>query len=237
MENKQFDFKAGEILLFDKPLHWTSFDLVRKIRASVRRIIGEKNIKVGHAGTLDPMATGLMILCTGKKTKIIEQITASTKEYVAQIVFGATKPSYDNETEIDQHFPSEHITAELIRKTLDEHFSGEIDQLPPIFSAKKIDGKRAYELARKGSDVEMKTSRIHIYQTEIIALNENVLDLRVKCSKGTYIRSLAHDLGKALNSGAYLNALVRTRIGDYTLENAYSINNFRKIIGDDAINN
>jgi len=226
LENTQFDFKAGEVLLFDKPLHWTSFDLVRKIRASVRRIIGEKSIKVGHAGTLDPMATGLMILCTGKKTKEIEQITAATKEYVAQIVFGATKPSYDNETEINAHFPWEHITNELIRKTSDEKFSGEIDQLPPIFSAKKIDGKRAYELARKGTDVEMKISRINIIETEILSLNQNVLDLRVKCSKGTYIRSLAHDLGKELNSGAFLNALQRTHIGGYSLDNAYSINKY-----------
>jgi tRNA pseudouridine55 synthase len=200
----------GEILLIDKPYGWTSFQAVKKVKWLL------KAKKVGHAGTLDPLATGLLILCTEKKTKDIESIQAQEKEYTGTITVGATTPSYDMETEPNEHFPFEHITQELIEKTL-PHFIGDITQIPPLFSAIKVDGKRAYTLARQGSDHELKSRVIHIREFEITRLELPEIDFRVSCSKGTYIRSLAFDFGKALGSGAYLSKLRRTKIGNYSV--------------------
>ncbi len=232
---KEFNFVEGEILLFDKPLRWTSFDLVRKIRASIKRTYNIKKLKVGHAGTLDPLATGLLIICTGKITKKINEITGETKEYIADIKLGATRASYDRETPIEAEFPTEHITRELIEKTLKENFLGEIEQFPPSYSAKKIDGERAYKMARKGENPQMKANKVTIYELEIIEFNSPDLKLRIKCGKGTYIRSLAHDLGQALGSGAYLNDLRRTQIGEYKVDDALDVNSFRTLIGDNTI--
>jgi len=222
---EEYDFQKGEILLFDKELDWTSFDLVRKLRNFLCRQTGIKKLKVGHAGTLDPKATGLMIVCTGKETKNIDQIQAKEKEYVATIKLGATTPSFDLETAEDETFPTIHITSELINNTL-EKFIGEIDQVPPLFSAIKIDGKRAYEHARKGSDMVLQSRKITISELELISFSNQEIKLRIVCSKGTYIRSLARDLGIALNSGAYLVGLCRTRIGDLKLEGAWNVQNF-----------
>lgn len=216
------DFKAGQILAFDKPLHWTSFQLVGKVRWLLCRAIGEKRLKVGHAGTLDPLATGLMVVCTGKATKNIEELQRGEKEYLATLRLGATTPSYDLEHEVDQTFPTAHITAEKIAEALCK-FRGEIDQVPPVFSACKVDGKRAYDLARKGKDVELQAKRVTIHELELRSFDAETmsLELRVRCSKGTYIRALARDIGEALQSGAHLTALRRTRVGDYTVENAF----------------
>ena len=203
----------GEILLIDKPYGWTSFQAVKKVKWLL------KAKKVGHAGTLDPLATGLLILCTEKKTKEIESIQAQEKEYTGTITVGATTPSYDMETEPNEHFPFEHITQELIDNTLPQ-FIGDITQIPPLFSAIKVDGKRAYTLARQGSDHELKSRVIHIREFEITRLELPEIDFRVSCSKGTYIRSLAFDFGKALGSGAYLSALRRTKIGNYSVLDA-----------------
>ncbi len=222
---EEYDFQKGEILLFDKELDWTSFDLVRKLRNSLCRKTGIKKLKVGHAGTLDPKATGLMIVCTGKETKNIDLIQAKEKEYVAIIKLGATTPSYDLETAEDESFPTEHLTLELVNEKLKD-FLGEIDQVPPVFSAVKINGKRAYEHARKGDDIVLQAKRISISELEILKFAQNEMTLRVVCSKGTYIRSLANDLGKALNSGAYLVGLCRTRIGQMKLEEAWNLNDF-----------
>ncbi len=200
----------GEILLIDKPYGWTSFQAVKKVKWLL------KAKKVGHAGTLDPLATGLLILCTEKKTKEIESIQAQEKEYTGTITVGATTPSYDMETEPNEHFPFDHINQELIDKTLPQ-FIGDITQIPPLFSAIKVDGKRAYTLARQGSDHELKSRIIHIREFEITRLELPEIDFRVSCSKGTYIRSLAFDFGKALGSGAYLSALRRTKIGNYSV--------------------
>lgn len=231
---KEYNFLEGEVLLFDKPLKWTSFDLVRKIRASIKRKYNIKKIKVGHAGTLDPLATGLLIICTGKMTKQINGLTGQDKEYIADIKLGATRASFDRETPIEQEFPIEHINKELIEEKL-QLFLGEIDQIPPQYSAKKIDGNRAYKMARNGENPEMKVHRVTIYELEILSFDLPDLKLKIKCGKGTYIRSLAHDLGKALNSGAYLNDLRRTKIGDYSVDDALTVNNFREIIGDSTI--
>jgi tRNA pseudouridine55 synthase len=200
----------GEILLIDKPYGWTSFQAVKKVKWLL------KAKKVGHAGTLDPLATGLLILCTEKKTKEIESIQAQEKEYTGTITVGATTPSYDMETEPNENFPFDHITQELIDKTLPQ-FIGDISQIPPLFSAIKVDGKRAYTLARQGSDHELKSRIIHVREFEITRLELPEIDFRVSCSKGTYIRSLAFDFGKALGSGAYLSALRRTKIGNYSV--------------------
>lgn len=213
------DFKDGQVLLIDKPLHWTSFQVVNKIRWHIRQKYHIKKIKVGHAGTLDPLATGLLILCTGKFTKQIETYQAQTKEYTGEITLGATTPSYDLETEINQKFPIEHITENLIYKTA-KQFEGEINQKPPIFSAIKKDGKKLYELAREGKTTEIKFRKITIEAFEITKIDLPKVEFRVVCSKGTYIRSLAFDFGKALNSGAYLSKLRRTKIGDFNVENA-----------------
>ncbi len=224
-EPKTFDFVKGEVLLFDKELDWTSFDLVQKVRNKLCRALGIKKLKVGHAGTLDPKATGLMILCTGKATKQIETFQAGEKEYVATLKLGATTPSFDLETEEDGQYETAHITQEKVNEVL-EQFSGEIEQVPPVFSAVKVDGKRAYTHARKGEDVKLKSRTITIRELELIAFSPEEIQLRVVCSKGTYIRSLARDIGKALNSGAYLVGLRRTRIGSFCVEDTFSVNYF-----------
>ncbi len=218
-------YQQGEVILVDKPLTWTSFDVVNKLRRAISIKLGVKKIKVGHAGTLDPLATGLVIVCTGKKTKEIETYQAQEKEYIATLALGATTPSYDLETEIDQRFPTEHITLELIQEKL-ALFIGEIDQVPPVFSAIKQDGKRAYEKARAGKAVEMKSRKVTIHEIELIKFQNLELTLRIVCSKGTYIRSLAYDMGKALDSGAHLSALRRTAIGDFSINSAYTIDSF-----------
>ena len=226
---KTFQFLEGEVLLINKPLHWTSFQLVNKLRWLIKRELGIKKIKVGHAGTLDPLASGLMIICTGKKTKEISQHQAAEKEYIATLKLGATTPSYDGETEETYFYPTKHISKELIISVCNQ-FIGEIEQLPPIFSAIKVKGKKLYESARKGNKVEIKPRIIRIYELEIINMDLPYIKLRVSCSKGTYIRSLAHDLGKAMNTGAWLCELQRTKIGSETIKNAIDINDFQQMI-------
>lgn len=213
------EIKEGQVLLIDKPLEWTSFQVVNKIRWHIRKKFNIKKIKVGHAGTLDPLASGLLILCTGKFTKKIETYQGQVKEYTGEITLGAATPSYDMETEINETFPTEHITSEVIHKTT-QQFIGEIAQKPPIFSALKKDGKRLYELAREGKETEIKARNIQIHEFEITKIEGNKVQFRVVCSKGTYIRSLAYDFGKALNSGGYLSELRRTKIGDFSVDNA-----------------
>ena len=211
------DFLAGEIVYFDKPLDWTSFDLVNKFRYLLSRRLKVKKIKVGHAGTLDPKATGVLIVCTGKATKRIDEFQYQTKEYVATFQLGATTPSFDLEKEIDCTYPTEHITRELVEQTL-ATFVGTIRQVPPVFSACKVGGKRAYELARRGEDVALKAKTLVIDELELLEYALPVIKIRVVCSKGTYIRALARDIGTALRSGAHLIALQRTRIGEVTLD-------------------
>ena len=225
MMNTVEDYKNGKVLLIDKPLEWTSFQAVNKIRWHIKKQFNLKKIKVGHAGTLDPLATGLLIICTGKQTKSIDTYQGQIKEYTGTITIGATTPSYDLETEINETFPVEHITKKLIHETT-QQFIGEIDQKPPIFSAIKKDGKRLYELARQGKTTEIKSRKITINTFEITSIKGNNLNFRVVCSKGTYIRSLAHDFGVALNSGAHLTTLRRTKIGDFSVEKALSIDDF-----------
>ena len=222
-------FLNGEIILIDKPLDWTSFQVVNKIRWLIRSTFGIRKIKVGHAGTLDPLASGLLILCTGRMTKSIEQLMGQEKEYTGTFTLGATTPSYDLETEIDNTFPTDHITEELLHNTLGQ-FVGTIDQCPPVFSALKKDGKRLYEFAREGIEVEIPTRKVNIRSFELIQKAIPKVDFEVICSKGTYIRSLANDYGKALNSGAYLSALRRTRIGEFNIEQALSIKDFEEQI-------
>jgi tRNA pseudouridine55 synthase len=224
---KEFQFKEGEVLLINKPLHWTSFQLVNKVRWLVKRKLQVKKIKVGHAGTLDPLANGLMIICTGKKTKEIDQYQAAEKEYIATIKLGSTTPSYDGETAENYFYATQHINNDLIQKTI-LTFLGNIQQYPPIFSAIKIGGKKLYESARKGKEVEIKPRNIHIKELEILNIEMPYIQFRVACSKGTYIRSLAHDIGKALNSGAWLCKLQRTKIGDHNLKNAIDIQDFEE---------
>ena len=210
-------FKSGEILYFNKPLGWTSFNLVSRIRGSIRRRLDIKKIKVGHAGTLDPLATGVMIICTGKATKRIGEFQYQTKEYIAKIYLGATTPSFDLEQEVDHTYPNEHITQELVEETL-KNFIGRIEQVPPAFSACKVDGKRAYDLARKGEGVILKPKVLVIDEIELMDYSFPEITVRVVCSKGTYIRALARDIGLALGSGAHLTGLIRTRIGEIRLE-------------------
>ena len=219
------DFLEGQLLLIDKPLNWTSFQVVNKIRWAIRKRFSLKKIKVGHAGTLDPLATGLLIICTGKLTKSIESFQAQEKEYIGTFTIGSTTPSYDLETEINELFPTDHINPKLLEKTANS-FIGEIDQIPPIFSAIKQDGKRAYTAARAGDKIELKPRKVTISEFEITAFENLNIHFRVVCSKGTYIRSLAHDFGKKLNSGAHLSALRRTRIGDFSVEQAKSLESF-----------
>lgn len=227
------NFQQGEILLFDKELDWTSFDLVKKVRNKLTRFTGEKKLKVGHAGTLDPKATGLMILCTGKATKQIESLQAEEKEYVASIKLGATTPSYDLETEEDAVYPTGHITPEIVQEVF-QKFTGEQLQVPPIFSAVKIDGKRAYEHARKGNDVKLNAKLITVHEMELLEFSPNQMVVRIRCSKGTYIRALARDMGEALHSGAYLTGLRRTKIGAFDVNDALTIefflNNLEQIV-------
>ncbi len=215
----------GQVLLIDKPLKWTSFDVVNKLRFALKFHIGVKKIKVGHAGTLDPLATGLLIICTGKKTKEIDTYQAQEKEYTGTIILGATTPSYDSESDIEQHYPMDHITAELIEATR-QQFIGVIEQVPPMFSAIKVDGQPLYKLARLGVKKEIKSRKVRISTFELDTSNFPELHFRVVCSKGTYIRSLAHDFGQAVNSGAYLGSLRRTRIGSFSVDDALSIDEF-----------
>lgn len=219
------DFKNGQVLLIDKPLNWTSFQVVNKLRWHIKQRFKIKKIKVGHAGTLDPLATGLLIICTGRQTKEIHTYQGQIKEYTGTFTLGATTPSYDLETEVNETFSTAHITDDLLKETT-KHFLGEIQQKPPIFSAIKKDGKRLYELARKGETTEIKSRTITISELEITNIDLPKVDFRVVCSKGTYIRSLAYDFGKALNSGAHLSKLRRIKIGDFSVEKATSIEEF-----------
>ncbi len=223
------DFIAGEILYIDKPLGWTSFDAVKRLRGALSRRLGFRKIKVGHAGTLDPLATGVMILCTGRATKRIEELQAGIKEYVATIALGATTPSFDLETEIDATYPTAHITRELVEETLGK-FTGRIEQIPPAFSACKIEGQRAYDLARKGQEVELKPKILVIDEMELLDYAPGSITVRVVCSKGTYIRALARDIGQALGSGAHLTALRRTRVGDVTVDRCLSVADAAELI-------
>ena len=225
------DFKNGQILLIDKPLNWTSFQVVNKLRWAIRMKFGLKKIKVGHAGTLDPLATGLLVICTGKFTKKVNEFQAQTKEYTGIITLGSTTPSYDLETEIDRRWPIDHIDEVMIDKAA-QSFVGSIDQAPPIFSALKQDGIRLYEKARKGEKVEVKLRKVEIFTFEILDIQLPEVHFKVLCSKGTYIRSLAHDFGKALNSGAHLSGLCRTKSGEFQLSNADTIEGFLEKLTD-----
>ena len=218
------DFQQGEVLYFNKPLEWTSFDLVNKIRYRLSKAIGVKKLKVGHAGTLDPLATGVMIICTGKSTKLIESFQYQTKEYIAEIRLGATTPSFDLETEIDQIYPYEHITKADFEIAL-QFFVGSIMQTPPAYSANKVNGVRAYEMARKGEAVELKAKELVIDEIELLDFALPIVKIRVVCSKGTYIRALARDIAVVLQSGGHLISLVRTRIGEVSLEQCMEIQN------------
>ena len=219
------DFREGYIAVIDKPLEWTSTDVVRKIKYVLINRLGYKKIKIGHAGTLDPLATGVLLICIGKATKMVNALQSEEKEYVAELELGATTPSHDMEHPIDKRYPTEHITRELIDEAL-LSLTGERLQAPPIYSAKKVEGVRAYEFARAGEEVELKKALINIYEIEVLDFTMPYLKLRVRCSKGTYIRSLAYEVGEALNSGAYLRSLRRTRSGGFTAENGYKLENF-----------
>lgn len=223
-ELRGINFEEGYIAVVDKPLRWTSTDVVRKIKFALRRI-GYRKIKVGHAGTLDPLATGVLLVCIGRATKMVDALQAEEKEYIADVMLGATTPSYDLEHEIDRTYPWEHITREAVEKALDS-LTGERLQTPPVYSAKKIEGTRAYELARAGEEVAVRQALIRIYEMELLACELPQLRIRVRCSKGTYIRSLAREIGEALGSGAHLTALRRTRSGGFTVENAWNLEDF-----------
>jgi len=223
----EYDFQAGELILVNKPLKWTSFDVVNKIRYLLKKKTGVKRLKVGHAGTLDPLATGLLIVCCGKYTKRIQELQDLEKEYTGTIFIGATTPSFDKETEIDREYETIHITEKLLLNSV-EQFIGTIDQVPPVFSAIKVDGTRAYLLARDNKSAQLKARKVHISEFEITNTNLPEIAFRVRCSKGTYIRSLARDLGRVLDSGAYLSSLQRTKIGDYDLSNSITISDFEE---------
>ena len=229
------DFVEGEILAFDKPYRWTSFDVVGKTRWLLCHRLGVKKLKVGHTGTLDPLATGVVVVCTGRKTKLIDQLQNHTKEYVATLQLGATTPSYDLEKPIDATYPTEHITRELIDEVIPT-FLGEQWQVPPMFSAVKVDGKRAYELARKGKEAELKAKLLVIDEIEILNFDRDKmqLTLRIACSKGTYIRALARDIGERLRSGAHLIALRRTRVGDIRIEDCMNFEQFTQLIDNET---
>ncbi len=229
MEDRSFDFVSGEVLLVDKPLNWTSFQVVNKLRWEIKHKLGLKKIKVGHAGTLDPLATGLLVLCTGKKTKEIEGFLSADKVYTGTITVGSTTPSYDLETEIDEEFDTTHVD-EILIESARQQFLGSFDQMPPIFSAKKVDGKRAYESARAGKEVKLKARKVHIEQFDLDTSRFPLIDFKVHCTKGTYIRSLAHDFGKALNSGAHLSALRREASGQFKIEDAFTLDKWIEII-------
>lgn len=234
MSGVVMDFVTGEILCIDKPLRWTSFDAVKRLRGALTRRLGVKKFKVGHAGTLDPLATGVLLVCTGRSTKLIDTLQNGRKEYVADIRLGATTPSFDLEKEIDATYPYSHITEGMVRDVL-TGFTGHIMQVPPVFSAVKVDGKRAYNLARKGAEVELKAKPLQIDEMELIEYALPDIRIRVVCSKGTYIRALARDIGQALNSGAHLTALRRTRVGNYTLEDALSLEQATELIARAAL--
>ena len=219
------DFRAGAVFVVDKPLHWTSFDVVNKVRICLRKGYGK--IKVGHAGTLDPLASGVVIICVGKETKKIEEYMGQEKEYVAEITFGHTTPSYDLETSFDEEFSYEQVDRACLERAV-QQFIGEIEQFPPSYSAVRVDGVRAYEMARRGDEVEMKSRKVMVREIEILKAEFPIVELRIVCSKGTYIRSLAHDLGKACGSGSHLSALRRTRVGDFRVEDGFKMD---KIIG------
>jgi tRNA pseudouridine55 synthase len=222
------DFKEGEVLLINKDIDWTSFDVVNFLKIFLKFEFGIKKIKIGHAGTLDPKATGLVIVCTGKKTKSIETYQAQEKEYTGTFTLGSTTPSWDSETQPDQTFPTEHISEALIREAT-KQFQGEIFQIPPTFSALKIDGKRAYKYARDNKEVKMHGRQVQVFDFDITKIEMPLVYFRVRCSKGTYIRSLAYDFGKALGSGAFLSSLCRTAIGEYKLENSLTISEFKQL--------
>ena len=232
-----FNFVDGEMLLLDKPYGPTSFSIVNRVRGIIKRKLKVKNIKVGHAGTLDPLATGLLVICTGKATKTIMSIQDAEKEYTGTITLGATTPSYDLETEVNETFPISHITDELIHATA-KNMVGEHEQMPPIFSAKQVDGKRAYDLARAGKDVKLKTKQVEIKEFEITSVRKGPetieVDFRVSCSKGTYIRSIAFDFGSIVNSGGYLSSLRRTRIGKLSVDDAITANQFQFLLHGDG---
>jgi len=222
-------FEEGQVLLFNKPVYWTSFDLVNKVRIMIRSALGIKKIKVGHAGTLDPLASGLMIICTGRATKRIEEFRNLDKEYIATIHLGETTPSFDLETETDNQYPTDHITEEIVKEVLDS-FLGEQKQLPPMYSAKLIAGKRAYEFARKGIQKELEPVTVFFREIELLSFGIPDTKIRLVCSKGTYIRSFARDFGLALKSGGYLSALERTSIGSFHVSNAYDIEKFQEYV-------
>ncbi len=221
------EFLSGKIFLIDKPLGWTSFDLVKKMKNLIRTKYNLKKIKVGHAGTLDPLATGLLIVCTGRFTKRISKIQGQAKVYTGEITLGSTTPSYDLETEVGARYETSHITKELIQNTI-LNFIGEIDQIPPIFSALKRDGERLYEKARRGESIEIEARKVRVHSFEITAIEMPKISFKIMCGKGTYIRSIAHDFGAALNSGAHLSKLCRTAIGNYKLPDALNIFSFEK---------
>ncbi|MCF8273795.1 MAG: tRNA pseudouridine(55) synthase TruB [Flavobacteriaceae bacterium] len=221
------DYLTGQVLLIDKPLHWTSFQVVNKLRYEIKKAFNIKNIKVGHAGTLDPLATGLLVLCTGKMTKQIDTFQGQIKEYTGTLVLGSTTPSYDLETEINETFSTNHISEDLIHQTTNQ-FIGDIEQIPPVFSALKQDGKRLYQFARAGEQVEIKSRKVRVEVFEITKIDGLQIDFRIVCSKGTYIRSLAHDFGKALKSGAHLSALRRTKIGEFNVIQSQTVEIFLK---------
>ncbi|NQX91009.1 MAG: tRNA pseudouridine(55) synthase TruB [Flavobacteriales bacterium] len=223
------DLKEGVVLLVDKPLEWTSFDVVNKIRGSIRRHFNLKKIYVGHAGNLDPLDTGLLVICVGKMTKQIQYLTADSKTYEAILQLGATTPSFDLETEIDQEYPFDHIQEADVLDLL-SRWEGPHEQTPPVFSAKKVDGVRAYKQARKGVEVKMKKQMVELHSLELLQFNLPSVSIKVDCSKGTYIRSLAHDIGKALNSGAHLTKLHRTRSGDFNMDQSITLEEFQNIL-------
>ncbi|PHR46963.1 MAG: tRNA pseudouridine(55) synthase TruB [Fluviicola sp.] len=236
MSEAKYDFKTGEVILVDKPLHWTSFDVVNKLRWKLKKQYNVKKMKVGHAGTLDPLATGLLIICTGKKTKISQELTADDKTYTGTFLIGKTTPSFDLETEYNKTYPTDHINDELMNKVVEE-FLGEQLQTPPVFSAKKIDGKRAYESARQGKHVEMRQNLIHIHNFTIDSKDFPKVHFEIKCSKGTYIRSIAHDFGKKMGSGACLIALRRTQSGEFSINEAKSVDEWLEIIEETTVPN
>lgn len=229
------DFEGGEILLFNKPLQWTSFDVVNKVRRELKKYTGNSRLKVGHAGTLDPLASGLLVICTGKMTKRIDEFQAQEKEYTGTLLLGASTPSFDMETEIDRRFDTSGLTADMLHAAAGR-FTGEIQQIAPAFSAIKIGGERAYKKARRGEKPKLKARTVYVSVFELTAIRLPEADFRVICSKGTYIRSLAHDFGKALNNGACLTALTRTRIGNFRLGDAWEVNDFVQLIKRKRVN-
>lgn len=228
MITKDFDFPSGIVIPIDKPYEWTSSDVVRKLKVPLKKL-GFKNIKIGHAGTLDPLATGVLLICVGKCTKIAESLQSEAKEYVTTIELGAVTPSFDLEHVVSERFPFEHITKEAVEEAL-KSFIGEQEQVPPVFSAKMIDGKRAYDYAREGKEVEMRKALVTFYEMELLDFSLPEITIRMKCSKGTYVRSVARDLGLMLGSGGYLKSLVRTQSGSYKVENCYQLEDIVKVL-------